>query len=405
MSAGVEARQNTKWRRITCTCLVVLALTILVILGGAFVRATMSGAGCGDEWPMCKGTVVPTLTIRETLIEWMHRITSGLAWLGTLALVILTRRSRTKDDDVTWKSSSPLASEGLQASGELQASNLALSALRTSAERTRIYAIWSFVFMCTEALIGAGLVLLRLVANDTSSARAIWVSAHLFNTFLLLGALLFCTTAAWQTWRYARGRQGMPRYSSVELKPMTRKALALLGALCVAVFLLVGVSGALTALGDTLFPSRTLAEGMEQDVMPGAHFLLRLRVWHPVLAIGSSLVLMLGSIAFVQLGLRAARREGDRGSVVRTAALGLSLPFLLVVQTLSGFGNLLLLTPVWLQLTHLLLADLMWLAVLLIARGLTAPLWQAPGQRFLLIDRFRKKGPQLLGAAADNLGS
>jgi hypothetical protein len=49
--------------------------------------------------------------------------------------------------------------------------------------------------------------------------------------------------------------------------------------------ILIGVTGAITALGDTLFPSSSLAEGFRQDFSQTSHYLLSLRIWHPVVAV------------------------------------------------------------------------------------------------------------------------
>src|SRR5829696_8162535 len=65
----------------------VLAYNLLVILWGAYVRATGSGAGCGSHWPLCNGEVVPRAAAAQTLIEFTHRATSGLALLAVVALV------------------------------------------------------------------------------------------------------------------------------------------------------------------------------------------------------------------------------------------------------------------------------------------------------------------------------
>src|SRR5262245_62215656 len=65
-----------------------LGITIVVIVWGAVVRATGSGAGCGSHWPLCNGVVVPRSPSMATLIELGHRLTSGLALLLVLGLVI-----------------------------------------------------------------------------------------------------------------------------------------------------------------------------------------------------------------------------------------------------------------------------------------------------------------------------
>ncbi|MCA9623508.1 MAG: COX15/CtaA family protein [Myxococcales bacterium] len=138
----------------------VLAFTLLVIVWGTFVRATGSGAGCGSHWPTCNGEVIPRAETIETAIELTHRLTSGLSFLLVVALMIAALRARPKGHPM------------------------------------RKAAVWSFVFMITESAVGAGIVLLRYVADDQSPARAVWVAVHLINTFLLTASL---TVAARQS--------------------------------------------------------------------------------------------------------------------------------------------------------------------------------------------------------------
>ncbi|MFN8454080.1 MAG: COX15/CtaA family protein [Anaerolineae bacterium] len=66
----------------------VLAYNLAVILWGAFVRASGSGAGCGSHWPLCNGEVIPRTPQMETLVEFTHRLTSGLALLLVIGLTI-----------------------------------------------------------------------------------------------------------------------------------------------------------------------------------------------------------------------------------------------------------------------------------------------------------------------------
>ncbi len=49
------------------------AATYLLIVLGAVVRITGSGMGCGDDWPLCNGRLIPSLADPATLIEWTHR--------------------------------------------------------------------------------------------------------------------------------------------------------------------------------------------------------------------------------------------------------------------------------------------------------------------------------------------
>jgi protoheme IX farnesyltransferase len=74
----------------------VLVWNVLVALWGAYVRATGSGAGCGAHWPTCNGEIIPRAPQVETLIEFTHRATSGLAFLAVLALLILALRTLPK---------------------------------------------------------------------------------------------------------------------------------------------------------------------------------------------------------------------------------------------------------------------------------------------------------------------
>lgn len=283
----------------------VLAANVLVILWGAYVRATGSGAGCGDHWPLCNGEVLPRSPEIETLIEFTHRATSGIALLLVLGLVIWTWRARPAGD------------------------------------RLRFWAGASGVLILVEALLGAGLVLFRLVADDASTARAFAMMAHLVNTFALLAALGL-------TARWAR-EPATPRTSP-------RGPVPALLAVAMAGLVAVAVTGGVAALGNTLFPVRSLAEGLVQDFSPTSHFLLRLRVLHPFLGVG------FGVLTAVVAAVTAFRSGAQRVLVLAGVVLSL-----VIVQIFCGFATLLLLAPVWLQLVHLLLADSLWIAVVLLA--------------------------------------
>jgi len=289
-----------------------LAAILGVIVWGAFVRATGSGAGCGSHWPLCNGEVVPRSPTAATLIELGHRLTSGLAALLVVGLVAGAWRGFPRGHVV------------------------------------RRSALAALVLMVLEALIGAGLVLLEHVAGDASIARAWWVSGHLVNTFLLVAAL---TLTAWGATHGAR-----PRLSGSGT--LGARLAAALGAV-----LVVGVSGAITALGDTLFPAATVAEGEAQTFSDTAHLFVRLRLWHPVLALAAGVLVL----AAAQHATRV--RRGPRVSRADNLVLGL-----LVLQIGVGVANVSFLAPVPLQLVHLLLADLLWIAlVVLAATALAVP--------------------------------
>jgi len=276
----------------------VLGLTLAVVIWGAYVRASFSGAGCGDHWPLCNGVVVPPSPSFETIVELTHRVTSGLALIGALGLYVLARRHH------------------------------------PPGHRVRRAAGAGAVFMVTEALVGAGLVLFRMVADSVSEARGIWISLHLVNTFLLLG----CQAA---TVRFAQGVAAPRR--------LARSERFLVGAL-LGGLLLVGMSGAIAALGDTLFPLGSFREALAEDFSPSAHLFVRLRIYHPGLAIGVGALL-------VGTAWMLARTRPDP----RVQYLALATTFLYAGQLALGALNVWLRAPVWLQLVHLGLADALWL--------------------------------------------
>ena len=288
----------------------VVAFSFAVIVWGAYVRASGSGAGCGSHWPLCNGTVLPRDPALETIIELGHRATSFVALVLVVGLVVLAR----------W---------------DFPAGHI-----------VRRAAWSSLFFMITEALVGAGIVLLRLVADNDSLARAVYLGVHLVNTFLLLAAMSL--TAWWGS--------GQP----APILPLDRRRIAsLLGVL--GGLLLVGITGAITALGDTLFPAGSLAEGMRQDASPTAHILLRLRVFHPVLALTVGTVLL-------ALAVRVTLRDASPA----TTRVGRLAAGLVLVQVALGVLNLLLLAPIWMQLVHLFMADLVWLGAVLLTAAAAA---------------------------------
>lgn len=293
-----------------------LAWNILVILWGAVVRATGSGAGCGAHWPTCNGSLVPLAPSAGTLIEYSHRLTSGLALILVALVLYQVRRYR-------------------------EPGHLA-----------RFWSAASMVLILTEAAVGAGLVLFQRVAGDESIARGYWMSAHLVNTFLLLAALALTARFADAPGRRVSG--GLVGSVRATFPPTSYGSRAVLAMLAMVA---TGVSGAIAALGDTLFRAGSLQEAIARDFSPTSHIFLRLRVFHPLLAmIAGGLILM---VAYGVLTSNQGRPLGKRR--------GLTLAALVVTQWFLGLANLALLAPTWLQIIHLLAADLIWITLILVA--------------------------------------
>lgn len=301
--------------------------TLGVILFGAIVRATGSGAGCGEHWPLCNGTVLPRAPRIETIIEFSHRITSGLLLAIVIAGGVWARRKFPKGH-----------------------------ALRQGA-------MLSLIFVLIEAAIGAGLVLLQLVENNATPFRAIAVGAHLFNTFLLISVMTYTA------WFAARGYA-----MRFKIRIAGKPALLIISGLFL--YGLVGGTGAITALGDTLFP--VSAVGSVTQMTSASHFLVKLRVIHPILAV---------TVSFFILWLAAFIRNA--GALPHVHKISYWLQTGVILQMIGGMFNILLAAPTWLQLAHLLMADLVLILFVIIAlESLSyAPLYEPI--------RVKKKKPTL----------
>jgi heme A synthase len=275
----------------------------LVILFGAYVRATGSGAGCGAHWPLCNGVVVPHPERIETVIEFTHRASSGLTLILVVILFVWALMKYSKGSLMRWSSGAVL------------------------------------FFTISEALVGASLVLYGWVAQNTSAARSVSVPVHLVNTFLLLAVLT--VTAWWATTE-------VPKKLHLQ---GTIGVLVILGGLAI---LVLGASGAITALGDTLFPSGSLTEGLAQDFSPTAHFLIRMRIYHPGIAVSAGIFIVL-----VTFWVR------QRLKVPLIDKLTYGLFGLYLMQILLGIINVALLAPVWMQIVHLLVSNLVWITYVL----------------------------------------
>lgn len=317
-----------------------IAWTLLVVLWGAFVRASNSGDGCGSHWPSCNGEVIPNPEHSKTWIEFTHRGMSGLMLLAVIALVV-------------W----------------------AFVSFRGEALRSvRRGAAWVLGLTVSEALIGAGLVIFGLVADNDSATRAIVLAAHLVNTFLLFGALVYTT--------WSSRADSEEKFPKLQLKGQGW-VLPIIGAV-LFLTLWVSISGVVAALGDTLYPPESLQHAMAQKLSPTSSFLVRLRIVHPTMAIATAIVLVI----FTALLPRVRRSSSVSSWAAAVAAV-------FCFQLGFGLLNVLFLAPIWMQIVHLAIADLIWIGLLMmsfcaLAVGVEhAPFEQAAAQ--LKEDRSRER--------------
>jgi cytochrome c oxidase assembly protein subunit 15 len=289
---------------------IVLVYFVAVILWGALVRATSSGAGCGDHWPLCNGTVIQHAPRTDTIIEFTHRLTSGLSFFSAVGLLIWIFRGTSR--------------------GHL----------------ARAAGVVAVALTLVEAILGALLVKLGLTAQSQSPYRAPYLALHLTNTLLLLAALTLAAHLLSREHGYRRG--------DVVLVAPVRASLGIF------VLLIVGVTGSLAALGDTLFPAQSLGSALMNDFAAGSNWLVRWRWTHPTVA-------FLASVFLIWLLVRAAHRSAFWDN----RSLSAIVLVLLAAQYVLGVLDVVLLAPVWMQIAHLLGADALWAALVVLTARLT----------------------------------
>jgi cytochrome c oxidase assembly protein subunit 15 len=246
----------------------------------------------------------------NTTIEFIHRITSGLSLFSVVGLLWWTFAGTVR--------------------GHL----------------ARAAAVASVVFTLIEAMLGALLVKLGLTAQSQSPLRPAYLALHLANTLLLLAALTLTAHLLGRGKGFLRG--GI-------------RLVAPFGAIAtVVVVMIVGVTGSLAALGDTLFPATSLGSALAQDFSATSGWLVRWRWAHPTVA-------FIASIFLIWILVRAAQRSIAWDNR-RLSALVLLL--LATVYTL-GVLDVILLAPLWVQVAHLLAADSLWAALVVLTARLT----------------------------------
>jgi len=252
--------------------------TLVVILWGAWVRISHSGNGCGDHWPMCQGELIPEFKDSKTWVEYTHRLMSGVYGLIVIYIFYFFQRNKNK-----------YSKQSVTLSGVL------------------------LVLMIIEAGLGALLVKQSLVTVNDSIFRLVAMSFHQLNSFLLTGT----------TYLLARAVQGR-----IKIKNKIR----------IVLFLLVCMTGAIAALSTTLFPSVSLWEGILKDFTQDAHLFIRLRVLHPLFALG-----IIGYFIYSFFNKNENRQA-----------------LIFFIAVCIGILTLILLSPVWLKLLHLLMAHWIW---------------------------------------------
>jgi heme a synthase len=282
---------------------VVVAYNVLVILWGAVVRATGSGAGCGDNWPLCNGDFFPHHPRVTTIIEFAHRSMTGVSTILVIGLVVWT-----------------------------------FYAVRRG-HRARRAVIASAILLVTEALLGAVLVLGKFVGDNISTARVLMQSVHFTNTLLFLGSLAL--TAWWL---------GGARDSTDRKLVMHSEDRSLIWPAWIAIIatIVMGATGAVAALADTLFPSPGLLAGFASDFAANSPLLVRMRWVHPAAAV-------VGFCCVIWLVIKVRSR------------LSWLVAGLLGLQFVLGIADVVLLAPTWIQIVHLLGADLYWIALVCLA--------------------------------------
>jgi len=294
----------------------VLAYNIVVILWGVFLRASKSGDGCGQHWVTCHGEFIPSAPELKTIIEFSHRVTSSIAGLLLIVLLIWAIRR--------WYVS------------------------RSNQNRyAMVAAIGSFIFVVIEGLLGRSLVLTGNTAMTLTPERPFWMAGHLVNTFILLA---FITLTGWFA---THGRRLNFRLETKYI------AIVIFG---MFVIIAVGVSGSIAALASMLFPAETIGVGIDQDFSPTSNVLLRLRLLHPILSVITGVF-----VIFISGWLK--RESDDDKNVKRWSGI---LSGLIVVQLGFGAATLLSLAPIVMQLGHLFLADAIWISFVLTAANFMA---------------------------------
>ncbi len=319
----MAAPATTRTDRFPVFAWIVLGFTILVIISGDIVQATESGAGCGETWPRCDGSLIPTISDLQTGVEFTHRMVTAILGFGYIAVVIGAWRRRGWSDE----------SGALATVGRLLTPAGFTDAYRRSSALWRV-TVWAVVFFVIEVILGAMLVVFGWVESDASIGRVIVDSVHLVNTFAMV---LTLTLVVFHASGGGALRLDRSRFSH---------QLLLAGA---GIITLIGITGAINSLADALY----FSEDVIVEETPIASILVTIRGIHPVVAIGGGIAVFL-IVRYLATG---------QGAGVRPYAL--AIQGIVWAQFIIGFLNIALLTPLESQVLHLLTAHVMWVLFVL----------------------------------------
>ncbi len=281
---------------------VLLVVNLAIAAWGGFVRATFSGDGCGDHWPLCGGKLVPDFATLKQVFEFSHRASVGLV-IPVVGWLI-------------WR----------------------VYRVFPKGHQARKAALYTGIFTMSESLVGAWLVIYKLVAYNDSAYRAMSMATHLVNTFLLVSAIaLTALLAGGMAPIRLRGQGAVPW---------------IIGIATISTIIL-GISGSVSALGHALKP---VPDVLKAAADPASHWMVRLQPLHPLIAISVGLYLLLAS------GLLIHLRPSP--PVKKSVQLMMSI---YGVQMLFGLANIWLKAPVWMQCVHLVLADILFASLMVAA--------------------------------------
>jgi cytochrome c oxidase assembly protein subunit 15 len=191
--------------------------------------------------------------------------------------------------------------------------------------------------MVAEALLGAALVLKGLVGENATIFRLVIMTLHQMNSLLLTGSTVIFATVT------------DPRNSPLNLTLSWKKLFS--SGKNGIIFMMIPATGAWAALANTLFPSQNLEEGFKKDLNFDTPWILKLRIIHPLLAL---------SLGFYLVFIFFKKSEATEGKTSQSALL---VAGAFSIALIFGTLTLLFLSPVWMKLVHLTLAQLVWISL------------------------------------------